>query len=379
MKAINNKILLLTFIIISINTINAQVGIGTIQPHSSSGLDINFTNKGLLPPRLTLIERNEVENPAEGLMIYNLDDKCLNFYNGIDWVKPCMPAAKGGDIIRNVRINDELYRIHQFTTTGTNIFTVTSAGNFDYLIVAGGGGGASRHGGGGGGGGLLTSFEAEPIFLEKGTYEITIGNGGNGSPSGEQTTGEKGENSSAFGLTALGGGAGGGTTLKVNAQDGGSGGGSRGNSTAIGGTGIPGQGENGANGQLQEEDFNYGLGGGGGGYSQTGFGPNSNNGFKGRGGDGYNASTYIGVSFGDEGWFAGGGGSSSAGVPDYAGNTGGKGGGGNGNTNGQDNATPGADNTGGGGAGGGHSSNQYKGKNGGSGTIIIRYKTKILE
>ena len=39
-------------------------------PHSSAGLDVNFTNKGFLLPRMTFEQRNAIISPAEGLIIY---------------------------------------------------------------------------------------------------------------------------------------------------------------------------------------------------------------------------------------------------------------------------------------------------------------------
>ena len=54
---------------------NAQVGINTNSPNSSSVLDINSSNKGVLIPQYDLTVLNStttpVSNPADGLMIYN--------------------------------------------------------------------------------------------------------------------------------------------------------------------------------------------------------------------------------------------------------------------------------------------------------------------
>ena len=49
----------------------AQVGINTKFPDASSALDISSDNKGLLMPRLTTAERDLIDLPAKGLMIYN--------------------------------------------------------------------------------------------------------------------------------------------------------------------------------------------------------------------------------------------------------------------------------------------------------------------
>ncbi|MCX6233617.1 MAG: hypothetical protein NT175_02690 [Bacteroidetes bacterium] len=63
-----------------------QVGIGTSEPDSSAILDVTSSTQGYLPPRMTTTERDDIENPAEGLMIYNLDCHCINFFNGVEWV-----------------------------------------------------------------------------------------------------------------------------------------------------------------------------------------------------------------------------------------------------------------------------------------------------
>ncbi len=53
----------------------AQVGIssGSSAPHTSAGLDVNFTDKGLLPPRMTMAQRNAIVSPAAGLMVFCTD------------------------------------------------------------------------------------------------------------------------------------------------------------------------------------------------------------------------------------------------------------------------------------------------------------------
>ena len=64
-----------------------NVGIGTTTPDSSAKLDIQSTSQGALIPRMTTAERDAIGNPATGLMIYNLTDSCVNFYNGDAWLK----------------------------------------------------------------------------------------------------------------------------------------------------------------------------------------------------------------------------------------------------------------------------------------------------
>lgn len=64
---------------------NGNVGMGTMNPNSSAKLEINSTNKGFLPPRMTTAQRNSITNPAEGLMIYNTNTKKPNYYDGARW------------------------------------------------------------------------------------------------------------------------------------------------------------------------------------------------------------------------------------------------------------------------------------------------------
>lgn len=55
-------------------------------PDPSSMLDINSTDRGLLIPRMTLNQRNSIVNPAEGLLIYQLDDSIgFWFYQNSSW------------------------------------------------------------------------------------------------------------------------------------------------------------------------------------------------------------------------------------------------------------------------------------------------------
>ena len=50
-----------------------SVGINTTTPHTSSLLELNATNKGLLTPRMTNAQRNLIGSPANGLIIFQTD------------------------------------------------------------------------------------------------------------------------------------------------------------------------------------------------------------------------------------------------------------------------------------------------------------------
>ena len=76
-----------------ITTSVAQVGIGTKTPDASAVLEVSAgdatVKKGFLPPRLTDTQRNAITNPVTGLTIYNTTVKCLQFFNGSNWVNAC--------------------------------------------------------------------------------------------------------------------------------------------------------------------------------------------------------------------------------------------------------------------------------------------------
>ncbi|TCC96040.1 beta strand repeat-containing protein [Pedobacter hiemivivus] len=66
----------------------AQVGIGTSTPDASAQLEILSTSKGLLIPRMSLVQRNDINSPANGLLIYQTNDSPgFYFYSNGQWQK----------------------------------------------------------------------------------------------------------------------------------------------------------------------------------------------------------------------------------------------------------------------------------------------------
>lgn len=60
----------IALLIVSVSCSFAQsVGIGTTTPNPSALLEVNSTTKGLLPPRVTNVQRNAIPNPANGLLV----------------------------------------------------------------------------------------------------------------------------------------------------------------------------------------------------------------------------------------------------------------------------------------------------------------------
>ena len=242
-------------------------------------------------------------------------------------------------------------------------------------LVVGGGGSGGQHtdsGGGGGAGGLLTGAVA---LVENDYYEVVIGAGGVHPQ--ENAEGVAGENSIFGHLAAFGGGGGAGGSGRVGHPGGSGGGGAYHITISAGGAGTPGQGFHGGSNRW----YNARSGGGGGAGAPGGDATIDEESITrgGVGGDGLNMSAWLsGLPFGDDGWFAGGGG--GAHVGHTAGQwwrdvQGGKGGGGSPRYGRGLTAIPGMPNTGGGGAGGRYNATPAHAENassGGSGIAVLR-------
>ncbi len=119
---------MLSLAFLGLSTTYAQgVGIGTTDPHASSILDVESTEKGFLPPRMNTTARDAINGGVfePGLTIYNTDDNCLQWWNGTDWFDPC-DGSGGGN---GGGLADEYPPGTVFCASGpTEIVEVTSAG-----------------------------------------------------------------------------------------------------------------------------------------------------------------------------------------------------------------------------------------------------------
>jgi hypothetical protein len=263
--------------------------------------------------------------------------------------------------------------------TSTITFSLNT-GNVDYLIIGGGGSGGKNHGAGGGAGRVVSGS----IPITANNYTVTVGSGG------DKYLFTNGSDSSIFGITALGGGRGGGDVNGLPSNGGSGGGGAgynqNGSTSPNGATAIastPGNlGNNGGNGWLPSAPaIPAGGGGGGGGAGGPGISATSRvGGIGGSGTTDYSSWLTSIYDIMPEEWktatnngevIASGGSGGSWGMYPVTAPSGGGGNGGN-NTEGTmvvgANGTP---NTGGGGGGGG--SGTQEGGYGGSGLVIIRY------
>ncbi|MCX7696869.1 MAG: hypothetical protein N2Z72_04140 [Bacteroidales bacterium] len=79
-------VIFLFYFIIDNYAQNVGIGDHPLIPHPSAGLEINFSDKGLLIPRLTSAQRNSISNPAHTLLIWNVTTQCIDTGCTTGWI-----------------------------------------------------------------------------------------------------------------------------------------------------------------------------------------------------------------------------------------------------------------------------------------------------
>ena len=139
------KNILIALQVLSCFVLQAQTGIGTPSPDPSSVLELKSTTRGFLPPRLTTAQRNAIVSPATGMMIYNNDKNCLEWYNGSVWYNGCgSQDSSGGSAVvsgyTNANISTGTLTVGTAATgvTQTITATVTTVGSYTITVIANG-------------------------------------------------------------------------------------------------------------------------------------------------------------------------------------------------------------------------------------------------
>lgn len=72
----------------------AQVGIGTTTPETTSMLDVTSTTKGFLMPRMTTAQRTAITSPVKGLQVFDITTNTVWFHNGTAWINNPAPDLR---------------------------------------------------------------------------------------------------------------------------------------------------------------------------------------------------------------------------------------------------------------------------------------------
>ena len=96
----------------------SQVGIGTTNPDLSSSLHIESTTTGLLIPRVTEIQKNTINSPATGLLIYQTNNNDgFWYYSGTQW----LPLKSNYTFVNGLNENNNLVKLGGNLTENTLI------------------------------------------------------------------------------------------------------------------------------------------------------------------------------------------------------------------------------------------------------------------
>lgn len=144
---VNKVTLLLSLLAVTVafTPANAQLVLGSFQTSNNAQLIINNPSKGLLIPRLSILQRNAISGAPNGLQVYTTDNNAFYHYNGTNWIRGYdsinNPWHKNGNylfnpIVQKIGLNTStpLGTLHLFNSLINGIsFTdgVTGTGNFD--------------------------------------------------------------------------------------------------------------------------------------------------------------------------------------------------------------------------------------------------------
>jgi hypothetical protein len=121
--------------------VNAQTGIGTTTPDASAKLDVSASNKGFLPPRISLTgvyDQTTIPSPVTGLLVYCKGDAGLSagyyFWNGSAWAT-IATAGGSGSVAAEFGENILATNVTVVSATPVDLltFTLPSAGTWEII------------------------------------------------------------------------------------------------------------------------------------------------------------------------------------------------------------------------------------------------------
>jgi hypothetical protein len=113
---------------------------GSTSKAASAALQADSTTQGLLPPRMSEVQRDAIGSPATGLVIFNTTSNQLNVYNGSAW-----GAVGGGTYVANftgttiTATNDptQVFRYTGVSAQTITAITVTALGDGGVIEITG--------------------------------------------------------------------------------------------------------------------------------------------------------------------------------------------------------------------------------------------------
>jgi len=140
------KLVIIFISVLTFKYLNAQTGIGTTSPDASAKLDVSSSNKGFLPPRVTLTsgtDNTTISNPAIGLLIYNTGNNAgllagYYFWNGSNWATIATSTGSGVASADMVKLFDAPMSTSATIKNTGATFSVTSAGRYSFDFTCSG-------------------------------------------------------------------------------------------------------------------------------------------------------------------------------------------------------------------------------------------------
>ena len=135
------RIVTIAFVVLLLSTAHAQTGIGTSTPNASAKLEVAATDKGFLPPRISLTgvyDQTTIPSPATGLLVYCKGDAGLSagyyFWNGNAWAT-IATAGGSGSVAAEFGENILATNVTVASTTPIDVltFTLPSAGTWEVI------------------------------------------------------------------------------------------------------------------------------------------------------------------------------------------------------------------------------------------------------
>lgn len=115
-------------------THDGRLAVGTESPNTSAKLQVDSTNSGFLPPRMTTAQKNAINSPATGLVVFDTTLNKLSCYNGSTWdILDTSAAATLNSVVCTSRVGGTAISNglsdQSYTTSGK---TVSFSLIFDY-------------------------------------------------------------------------------------------------------------------------------------------------------------------------------------------------------------------------------------------------------